>query len=240
MRALILTAGVGRRLLLNDGNKCLVSVCGKPLLDYSMTVAASLEEIEDIVLVVGYQAESIISRYGRCFAGKYIHYVHQEVPLGVVDAIRTARSYLQGADFFLFLGDEVLLDSRHQAMVLDFYQSGAFVTCGVVRESKLTRHSKNYTIMLNDAGAVCRLIEKPEQAVSPWMGTGNCIFRSEIVHYLDSAPVNPQRGEQELPDLIQSAVNDGRLVRIFEFKAPYFNINTQEDRAEAEASLSQP
>ena len=47
------------------------------------------------------------------------------------------------------------------------------------------------------------------------MGTGNCIFKGEIVNYIDMTPVHYQRKEKELPDLIQSAVDDGEIVNMF-------------------------
>jgi dTDP-glucose pyrophosphorylase len=69
------------------------------------------------------------------------------------------------------------------------------------------------------------------------MGTGNCIFRSEILSYIDETPINHHRGEKELPDLIQCAVDDGNTVKSFVLGDMYFNVNSLEDLEEARARL---
>mgnify|MGYP006977938104 CR=1 FL=1 len=42
------------------------------------------------------------------------------------------------------------------------------------------------------------------------MGTGNCIFKNEILNYVPQTPINPIRSEKELPDFIGCAVNDNK------------------------------
>ena len=61
------------------------------------------------------------------------------------------------------------------------------------------------------------------------MGTGNCVFKNRIFEYIRYTPINHQRGEKELPDLIQSAIDDGQLVKIFDIGGNYINVNTVED-----------
>jgi len=60
MKALILAAGMGTRLLENTKEipKCLVRVNGKPILEYQLE-ALMANDIKDIVIVVGYKAEKI-------------------------------------------------------------------------------------------------------------------------------------------------------------------------------------
>lgn len=56
-----------------------------------------------------------------------------------------------------------------------------------------------------------RPIEKPRKPSSPIMGTGNCVIANSLFDCLERPPINPQRGEKELPDLIQCAVDDDRV-----------------------------
>ena len=64
MKAFILAAGVGTRLhpLTDHKPKCMVRVCGKPILEYQIQcyLLAGLDE-EDIVVVVGYKADMVRS-----------------------------------------------------------------------------------------------------------------------------------------------------------------------------------
>ena len=89
---------------------------------------------------------------------------------------------------------------------------------------------KNYSLMYDPSDdRVYRLIEKPRRPANNYMGTGNCVFRNEILDYIDRTPVHPLRHEKELPDLIQCAVDDGNPVKLFEIGTNYVNVNTTED-----------
>jgi dTDP-glucose pyrophosphorylase len=66
------------------------------------------------------------------------------------------------------------------------------------------------------------------------MGTGNCIFRADIYGYIDRTPTNVERGEKELPDLIQCAVDEGKIVKYMNIGDTYININTPDDICIAE------
>ena len=60
MRAIVLAAGAGTRLgpLTNDRPKCLVAMGRRPLVDYQIEALRSVG-VDDIVLVVGHEAEQI-------------------------------------------------------------------------------------------------------------------------------------------------------------------------------------
>lgn len=60
MKVVILAAGQGTRLrpYTNDKPKCMVELCGKPLLDYQLA-AFELAGIKDITVVAGYKADYI-------------------------------------------------------------------------------------------------------------------------------------------------------------------------------------
>ena len=67
------------------------------------------------------------------------------------------------------------------------------------------------------------------------MGTGNCIFNSEIFSYINQTPINQKRGEKELPDLIQCAIDEGNIVKSFKICDHYVNINAPEEIKKAES-----
>jgi dTDP-glucose pyrophosphorylase len=240
MKALILAGGRGKRLgeITNSMNKCMLELGGKPVLEYNIERAFEIDEIEEIVIVVGHRAEDIINRYGIDYKGKRIRYVIQWEQRGLVHAIECGKEAIGNDNFFLLLGDEVLINSRHKEMLKKFKDEDLFGICGVMIQKDKSKISRTYTVLVDDNGRIFRLIEKPKKALNNWQGTGHCIFKNEILSYIERTPIHPERGEKELPDLIQCAVDDGQLVKIFDICDEYRNINSQEDLEEAEKILS--
>ena len=236
MKALVLAAGRGRRLGLSgeEGNKCMLPVFGKPLVQYSMENAARAG-VKEIVVVVGYRAEETINRFGIEFEGVRVRYVIQDEPKGLVHAMEVSQTAIGNHDFMMFLADEILHEPRHEEMVRRFESEGVFVMCGTVEENNAEEIRKTYAVIQDNATQrIYRLIEKPRRPPNTIRGTGNCIFRAGIFEYLDLTPIHPNRKEKELPDLIQCAVDDGRLVKSFDIGDTYININTPDDIAIAE------
>ncbi len=77
MQAMILAAGMGRRLgkITENKTKGMVEVSGKTLLERSLSILTSFPEIERIVLVIGFAGEGVKNVFGNSFNGKEIVYV---------------------------------------------------------------------------------------------------------------------------------------------------------------------
>lgn len=236
MKGLVLAAGRGSRLgsETETSNKCMLRLFDKPLVQYSLENAVRAG-VSEIVVVVGYRAEDVINGFGIDFEGTRIQYVIQDEPRGLVHAIETASPAIGDEDFMLLLADEILWDPHHAEMVKVYEEERLFGICGVVQEPDLDEIRKTYALIQDDATQrIYRLIEKPRRPPSSIRGTGNCIFRREILDYVPLTPINQSRGEKELPDLIQCAIDDGEDVRSFDIGDVYVNINTPEDIAIAE------
>jgi len=234
LKALILAAGRGKRLspITEFTNKCLLELKGKPVIEYNLDRAADIDDVTEIVIVVGHRAEDIINRYGTNYRGKKIRYVLQKEQGGLVHAIECSKDALGNDDFFILLGDEVLTNSKHREMFKKFKEDNLFGICGVTFQEEKNKIGKTYTVIVDDNYRVYRLIEKPKKALNNFQGTGHCIFRNGILSFIERTPIHPERGERELPDLIQCAIDDGELVKIFNICDLYTNINSEEDLEE--------
>ncbi|MCX6748467.1 MAG: sugar phosphate nucleotidyltransferase [Candidatus Pacearchaeota archaeon] len=229
--ALILAGGRGKRLneYTKEENKCMLQHKGKPLIEYSLDNALKIG-VQKIIIVVGYLPESIINHYGNFYKGVPIRYVFQKEQLGVVHAIGCAKQELSDSDFLLFLGDEFLLNPDHKNLIETFIKEDAFVVCGVIKVDNRNQISKTYSILYDkESKQIFRLIEKPKNPTNNLMGTGNIVFKKEILDYLEKTPINQQRGEQELPDLVQCAIDEGKKVFFHQIGETYINVNTPED-----------
>ena len=238
MKALILAGGRGSRLdsLTDATNKCMLPLAGQPLLEYSLQNARAAG-VDEVVLVVGHLAEQIINAYGNRYEGVPIRYVIQWEQRGLVHAIECARETLGSSDFMLFLADEVFIDPRHADMIETFGAQDLCVLCGVVEVQERAQVSKTYAIICGDDDTIHRLIEKPPNPMNNTMGTGNCVFSNCIFEYIERTPINQQRGEKELPDLIQCAIDDGQPVKAFFIGSRYVNVNTPDEIGQAEEAL---
>ena len=239
MKALILAGGRGNRLepITDEINKCMLPMHGKPLIEFSLDNACRAG-VDEIIILVGYLAEDIINTYGNRYGDITIRYVIQWEQRGLVHAVECTRKVMDGHDFLLFLADEILIDPHHLAMKEKFKSEGLMVLCGVTTVEDLSLISKTYAIIKNEADdRIYRLIEKPARPMNDIMGTGNCIFSNKIFDYIPQTPINQKRGEKELPDLIQCAIDDGQAVKAFFLGDRYVNINTPDDIRIAERDI---
>ena len=245
MKALILAGGRGKRLgeLSQEQNKCMVEIMNKPLIGYSLDCAVQ-NNVSEIVIVVGYKKEDIINAFGGEYKGKPIKYVIQEEQKGLVHAIECAKEAIGKEDFMLLLGDELMMGSKHSEMIKKYHNKGLFAACGVLRVEDESLIQKTYAIQEKE-GRIIDLIEKPDiekikdtgLIMRNIMGTGNCIFNHEIFDYIAKTPINQNRKEKELPDLIKCAINDGRIVEPVFICDKYLNINIKEEIKEARSSF---
>ena len=247
MKALILAAGRGNRLnnKTDSTNKCMLEINETPIIEYNIHRASEISEISEIIIVVGYQKENIINYFDNYYNGRTIKYVIQKEQKGLVDAIECAKEALNGEDFFLMLGDEILVNSRHKEMVKNFLNNNyIFGFCGMVEQKDPSKISKTYGIFTSDDShegeCICRLIEKPKTPPNNHLqGTGHIVFRNSILDYIDETPVNIRRGrqEKELPDLIQSAVDDCQIIKPFIICSDYCNVNSEQDLIDAKEMI---
>ena len=245
MKALILAGGRGKRLgeITQSKNKCMLEIHGRPLITYSLDCASKIG-ISEIVIVVGYQAEDIKKAIGNQYKGILVTYVFQTEQKGLVHAIECAKDAIGKEDLFLFLGDELMVNPKHSEMMEKFRTENPFAITGVIKVKDPALISKTYGIKEKE-GTIYDLIEKPDiemikggLVLKDVMGTGNCIFKNGIFRYIDTTPINPKRGEKELPDLIKTAIKDNQVVKFAVICDEYCNVNIKEEIKDAESCFA--
>ena len=236
MKALILAGGRGNRIneFSEDQNKCMMPFRGKPLIQHTLERIAETD-LSEIIIVVGYKAEDIINHYGIWYKDKRIRYVIQKEQRGLVHAIECAKDVLEGDDFMLMLGDEVMANAMGKEMLRLFRNDNSiFGICGILEVQNRNEIRRTYALVKDDQNRIFRLIEKPSKPFNDFQGTGNCIFRNQILDYIETTPLHHERSEKELPDLIQCCIDEGHIVKAFRICDNYININSAEDLVRAE------
>ncbi|MCK4781638.1 nucleotidyltransferase family protein [Candidatus Parcubacteria bacterium] len=237
MKVLILAGGRGSRFnkITESQNKCMLKVGGKPLIEYSLDIAGNLE-ISEIVIVVGHKAEQIMNAYGDQYSNKPIKYVVQPKQKGLVHAINCAKEVIGNEDFILMLGDELMLRANHNEIIREYHDDeNLFGICGVVNVENKDLIKKTYTVIQGEDDKIFRLIEKPSNPMNNIMGTGNCVFNNKIFSYINQTPINQRRGEKELVDLIQCAIDDGNMVKSSIICDQYVNVNSMRELDESKS-----
>ncbi len=135
MQAIILAAGMGRRLkdLTRNNTKCMLEVGGKRLID---RILNSLEghAISRIIIIVGYEAQNLIDYVNsRNFAFEIVFVSNKDYAFtNNIYSLSLASDYMKAEDSLLFesdlifepsIVDEIVNDPRPNLAVVDKYES---------------------------------------------------------------------------------------------------------------------
>ncbi|MEM0343031.1 MAG: sugar phosphate nucleotidyltransferase [Thermoplasmata archaeon] len=205
MKAVILAAGEGMRLrpLTVSEPKVMIPVANRPILEYVVDALVK-NDVRDIVMVVGYRKERIMSHFedGKKFGAK-IDYVVQDRQLGNGHALLCARDRLSG-EFMVLPGDNIV-DGR---AVGDLLRSGACPSALVVESDNPSK----YGVVTLDRGAIASVHEKPAEAISNIILTGMYCLDDRIFGLIEQAIAS---GEYGLSNAVQLSLAERPVTPVF-------------------------
>ncbi|MHA1997979.1 MAG: sugar phosphate nucleotidyltransferase [Promethearchaeota archaeon] len=212
MDAVILAAGMGRRLMpiTRDLPKPLIDVAGKPLILWNIE---HLQEngVERFFIVIKKKFKHLFSELLPL--DKYnITFLYQDNPTGMTDAILTAKEYIIDRDFVVCAGDMIIpIDHVRDMMQKQSVQSP--FGCLSLVEASIEYVPGLGNVQMGDTGRIMKIIEKPtrDELLSNLYSMPFYIFNQSIFAYLEACPLS-KRGERELQDAIQQALNDQKII----------------------------
>ncbi|MEP6476990.1 MAG: glucose-1-phosphate thymidylyltransferase [Actinomycetota bacterium] len=229
MRALVLAGGEGSRLrpITHTNAKQLIPIAGRPILFHALE-AIRATGITEVGIVVGSSADEVRAAVGDGSPwGLTVTYIPQEAPLGLAHAVMTARDFVAGAPFLMYLGDNVLPEGLTR-FVREFERTGPDAQIFLAQVPEPER----FGVVVVEEGRVVRLVEKPTEFVSDLALVGVYLFRDSILQACDSLEPSP-RGEYEITDAIQWLVDHGRTVRAERVSGWWKDTGKPEDLLEA-------
>jgi glucose-1-phosphate thymidylyltransferase len=234
MQAVVLAAGEGTRLrpLTEDKPKGMVEVAGKPILTHCFEQLVDLGA-EELVVVVGYRKQDIISHYGDEYEGVPITYTHQREQKGLAHALMTVEEHVDD-DFMLMLGDNVF--RANLGDVVNRQREDRADAAFLVEEVPWEEASRYGVCVTNDYGEITEVVEKPDDPPSNLVMTGFYTFTPAIFHACELVqPSN--RGEYEISEAIDLLIRSGRTIDAIGIEGWRIDIGYPDDRDEAERRI---
>ncbi|MFQ5919501.1 MAG: bifunctional sugar-1-phosphate nucleotidylyltransferase/acetyltransferase [Thermoplasmata archaeon] len=204
LRAVVLAAGEGTRLgpFTRTEPKVMIPVGNRPIVEY--VVRALVENgLRDIVMVVGYRKERIMTHFGDGKEwGASIEYVTQDKQLGTAHALLQAAPLLED-DFLVLPGDNVI-DAK---TVGDALGTEAIPSV-VITESE---EPSKYGVVSLDGSRVRDIVEKPEERIGNLINTG--IYRLDP-SFLQETERQGKKGVFDIPAILQQLARGKQLTSI--------------------------
>ncbi|MGQ0798018.1 MAG: bifunctional sugar-1-phosphate nucleotidylyltransferase/acetyltransferase [Methanobacteriota archaeon] len=204
MKAVVLSAGEGARMgpFTASEPKVMIPVGNRPILEY--VVKALVENgVLDLVLVVGYHRERILSHFqdGKAF-GARISYVTQSKQLGTAHALLEARKHVDGR--FVVLNGSNMVDARFVEDLLARDDGPAVV----ITQSDRPRA---YGVARVEGERLVGITEKPTEAVTNLINTGAYALDASIFPVLERLA---GLGKHDLPGTVSALAESADVAAV--------------------------
>ena len=235
MKAMLLAAGLGTRLRpwTDDRPKCMVTVAGRPMIDWTIDWLHA-QGIDDLVVNLHHQRDIVVAHLGDGRAhGVRIAYSAEESLLGTAGAVVAARDLLGPGRFLVVYADNLIrcdlptLLAHHDA-------AGAAMTVALHWRTDV---STSGVAELEPDDRVRQFVEKPRPGVtsSQWVSAGLLVCEETVHAYI------PRQGASDFGrDVIPTMIADGQHVHGYRMEPPdrLLWIDTPEDLVRTEHELA--
>ena len=205
-------AGNGNRVsdFTQGMSKELLSLLGKPIIDYS--IQESMDSKISHIYVIIRDEKIDLKNYLQSKYSFTINYIYQQIPKGLGDAILKVENMIDTEMFGVILPDDIIISDKPAILqlydVADKYDTSV-LGIEVVKEDDLEKYGiiKGDEID-EDLYLIKDIEEKPQKnaAFSNLGVIGRYILSSEIFSYLKKTRTSIKTGELELTDAIKSLI----------------------------------
>jgi len=229
VQTIILAGGEGKRVfpLAVNRPKPMFKLLGKPLIHH---VIDTLKEagLKDYVIVVGHRGEQIKDYLkDGSELGVNIDYTIQKEPLGMADALETAKTLTED-HFFVVNADDIFESSLIKQMIKQFREGQT----EIVLSCKPVQETWKFGIIRIEDEKVTNFVEKPPRGKEPsnLAVVGVYILPKQIFDYYEQIPVSDHQYEDAILQFIQDrnvvkAVNYDGFFAGYKYPWDLFTIN---------------
>jgi len=179
-----MAGGEGTRLrpLTSNQPKPMVSLCGKPCMEYIVELIKR-HGIDETVVTLMFLPKMIRDYFGDGSAlDMSISYSVEQAPAGTAGSVKLAEDHLRDDTFIVISGD-ALTDFDLTEVVAFHKQRGAMVTIALKRVENPLEFG---VVVVNEEGRIERFLEKPTwgQVFSDTVNTGIYVLEPEIFDHI--------------------------------------------------------
>ena len=198
-KAILVAGGKGSRLypFTRYTQKTLLPLYNRPVIDYALgTIRRS--GITNITIISNEHIGQIAKHVGQSMDGEQIHYVLEEEPKGVAEALNLARSHNQDCRILIYFSDNITTIELGD-IVSEFNRAKSPPGCVLLARDE--EHPEAFGVaVLDEEGALIDVVEKPENPPSNLAIGGIYLFDETFWSKLDQA-VNEHGANFSISDI---------------------------------------
>src|SRR3989338_2396545 len=178
MQAIILAAGKSTRTypLTATKPKPLLKIANKTILEHNLEQLALVKEINEVIIIIGYQKEQIIdviaNKYKNKFGRLKLRYFEQKEQLGTGHALMQVKDILH--DKFIVMNADDLFSGKDIAAAIKH----KYAVLGVK-----VKDPGRFGILLAERNKLVDIVEKPQTFVGNIANSGLYVFDKKIFDY---------------------------------------------------------
>ena len=206
MTAVILAAGLGTRMrgLTENTPKPLLKIGERTLLEHKLHHLP--DEIDEVIIVIGYLGEQIQNYLGSEHAGRKIRYVEQKELLGTGHALSLCQPLLRGK-FLVLMGDD--LYAKEDLVELIKYPLGLLA----LELTDDLPNERRADVRTDASGKMTDIVEDQPVRKGMLECTGAYVLDEAYFAY-PLRPAKPNSKELGLPQTMVQLVKDGKDIQI--------------------------
>ena len=174
--------------------KPMLPVADGSLVAHNMRAAVEAGT-DELILVVGYEGDTVREAFGETFEGVPIRYATQDSQEGTADALRAASTHVDGP--FAVLNGDIIY--RRDALA-ELFEAAPSVG------STRVENPSNYGILDIVDDTVTGIVEKPADPPGNVANAGAYVFPESALECLDVP--KSERGEFEITDILARVIDD--------------------------------
>ncbi len=216
MKGIILAGGIGSRLfpLTKSINKCLLPVCGVPMI-YRMIDLLTSSNITDIMIVLGtHHADQVITSLGSGNLNNCsLTYKIQEKADGIATALNLCKDFCGDEKFVMLLCDNIFTDHKLISENIKKFESSPD---SYQLFAKSVPDPERFGVPVYKEDKVIDIIEKPSDPPCNKAIVGLYCYTPEVFEVIKTLKPS-QRGEYEISDVNSWLVKNrtGSVVDIY-------------------------